>query len=238
MEMMEETHPSYDLWQLQFQSRDTGHAGSARDRTYVLASHQDRTSCLFDPDELKGLISKRMQKKVETRPSDYFMASRLEVDLHAQAVARRRGIPYKPDEFDLKYLLTDPEQKRLKTYEQLYLKQFGSPAAEDENLVVFLSDNPEHWKTWSASSGSIPTMRRNSKHDFLWAPALKRWMVPREKLAAMAWPVNESMSAPMCCQPIPLRDVLRASDFCGNAMNFTSVGVAQMLALSCFSKLD
>ena len=239
MGMMIETHPNYDLWQIMVETADTGHRGSARNRTYVVASHREKTSVLFDPHDLHRTISSKMRKKVQTKPSDYFLADQLEVHLHAQEVARRRGIKFRPGRSDLTYLLSQKEKERLNSYLFCYQKQYGKDPEKDEDLIVFLSDNPESgWKTWSAASGSIPTMRRNAKTGFLWSPFHRRWMVPREKLAAMAWPVSDAMAAPMFCEPIPLRDVLRASDLCGNAMNFTSVGIAQLIALTCFGPMD
>ena len=238
MEMVEECHPSYDFYQLFFTNGDTGHAGCARDRTYVIGSHAEKSSCYFDPEECKGLISAYMRKKVQTVPRDYFIAQQHEVRLEAQQIATRRKIPYKPKETDLSYLLTREELKRLKAYERLYKKEFGLDATSDPDLVVFLSDNPDSgWKTWSATSGRIPTFRRNVKSGLLWSPCYKRFMVAKEKLAAMGWPVTDNMATAMGCNPVPAADIMRAADLAGNAMHFTTVAAAQLVALSCFRPL-
>ena len=62
-------------------------------------------------------------------------------------------------------------------------------------------------------------------------------MLAREKLATLGWPVVSGMAKAMNCPVTPSQDVLRASDLAGNAMNFTTVGVAQLIALSCFGPM-
>ena len=91
MELMEETHPSYDFYPVNFKTADTGHAGVSRDRVYVTASHKDLSSCKFDPNSLKDKIADRMRGKVQTKPSDYFMAQVVEVQQEALQLAIRRG---------------------------------------------------------------------------------------------------------------------------------------------------
>ena len=236
--MVQDTHPTYDIFQLFFETADTGHAGAARDRTYLLMSHHDKTSCKFDPMTMKDIISKRMRQKVQTRPSDYFMATWMEVENEAQQLAAKRKVPYVEDCRDFTYMLTNRELESLQSYERAYREDFGREPSSDPDLVVFLGDNGRSWKTWSARSGSIPTFRRNSKTGLFWSPYLKRFMIAREKLAAMGWPVTEHMARSMCCNVIPSKDVLRAADLAGNAMSFTTVGVAQLLALGCFGPLD
>ena len=238
MGMVEETHESYDFYQLYFSTSETGHSGVRRDRTYVIGSHKDLTSCKYDPQTMKDSISKRMRDTVQTVPSDYFMAQVIEVQQEAQQLAIKRRIPFKPKCHDLTYLLTTREKKALKAYKSAYWKQFGLDPNLDPNLVVFLGDNGTQWKTWSATSGQIPTFRRNCKTGLFWCPYLQRYMVAREKLAALGWPVSQCMAQAMRTNPIPTQDVIRAADLAGNAMHFCSVGCAQLLALSCFGPLD
>ena len=57
--MVEETHPSYDLHQLFFSTKDTGHKGASRDRTYVIGAHKELTSCKFDPYFMQNVIAKK-----------------------------------------------------------------------------------------------------------------------------------------------------------------------------------
>ena len=240
MGMVEETHPDYDFYQLYFSNADTGHAGARRDRTYVIASNHKKTVCRHDPFLLRDAIADRMRRKVATLPSDYFCADRCEVQMEAIKLAARRQLTFLPDENDLRYLLTPAEGGRLRQYEDLYHQKFGKRAAQDPDLVCFLGDNPLVWRTWSMqpTAKAIPTMRRNAKTGLWFSPHYKRWLVPREKLAAMGWPVNDAMAEAMGCPCVPTRDVQRAADLVGNAMHFPTVAVAQLIALACFAPLD
>ena len=234
MTMVEDTHPSYDLFQMMFSTADSGHAGAKRDRTYVICSHQEHTSCKYDPEVMLRVISQRMKSKVKTVPSDYFLATLCEVQQEAQQLAIRRRIPFQPCCNNLEYLLTEREQRALRAYEKAYFDEYGCCAQSDPDLVCFLGDNGSTWRTWSAKSRAIPTFRRNCKSGLFWIPSLGRFLTSREKLAALAWPVDLHISKAMNCQPIGSQDILRAADIAGNAMHFASVGIAQLLALSCF----
>ena len=177
----------------------------------------------------------------QTRPSDYCLGDILEVHLDAMQVANRRQLDWSPpppgSEINLHSLLLPREQKALQVYEHEYMKRFGVPAATDKDLVVFLGNNPSVSLTWSAISKSVPTQTTSARSGKFWVPALRRWLVGRERLAAMGWPVTEACAAAMGCPIIPTRDVMRSSLLAGNAMHFNTVAVAQLLALSCFGPL-
>ena len=237
MEMMQDVHPSYDMYQLFFDTTLTGHGGAARKRTYIIASRIGSTSCKADPFEVLDFVS-RETSKVQTRPSDYMLADWADVHLEAMKVANNRRVCWSPpsegSEWDLTPLLLPRELQALREYEAQYMMRYGTPAASDRDLVVFLADNPKSRLTWSACSKAIPTQRLNSATGKYWAPALRRWLVGRERLAAMGWPVTEAACSAMSCPIIPTRDILRCSLLAGNAMHFNTVSLAQLLALGCF----
>ena len=236
--MVQETHPSYDFYEMEWTTGDTGHSGVRRDRLYVIGNHQELSSCKYDPGVMKNVISSRMVRTVQTVPSDYFMAKTVEVCQEAQQLAVRRGIQYRPRCHDLTYLLTKRELKALQAYNTAYRQEFHRDPSSDPNLVLFLGDNGTTWKTWSGRSQQIPTFRRNAKTGLFWSPYLKRYLVAREKLCAMGWPVSECMAAAMRTRPVPSQDVIRAADLAGNAMHFCCVANAQLVALSCFGPMD
>ncbi|CAE7209912.1 unnamed protein product [Symbiodinium necroappetens] len=236
MGMVEETHSGYDFYQLFFSNDQTGHAGAARDRTYVIASRQDTTSCQQDPEAVLHRIGRKMRGKVRTQPQDYLLADNLEIFLEAMQVEPVSVVL--GDSMDLRPLLNPRERRALEQYEAAYLARFKVPAATDRNLVCFLGDNPSYTLNWSAISRRVPTLRLNSRSGKLWFPSRNRWMVARERLATLGWPVSADMADAMGCPaPVPMRDCLRASELAGNAMHFPSVAVAQLLALSCFAPL-
>ena len=241
MGMVEDTHEDYDLYQLFLSPEDTGHAGAARDRTYVIGSHKDRTSCKQDPFCMLERCSRRMRKKVRTQPKDYLVAEPWEVTLEDMAVINRRRVTWTPsavgEDVDLRGLLNAREKQALRQYEAEYRRRFAKDPSADKNLVVFLGDNPSYSLVWSALSKRIPTLRMNSKTGFLWVPALNRWLVARERLATLGWPVTQDMASGMGAPMVESRDYLRPAELAGNAMSLPCVGLAQLLALSCFAPM-
>ena len=69
---------------------------------------------------------------------------------------------------------------------------------------------------------------------YLWSTSRNRIMTGREKLLTLGFPVTVSTAESMQVPPLPVRDVKRCGMIAGNAMNWNSVGVAQLIALSCF----
>lgn len=137
MTMVEDTHPSYDLFQMFLSTSDSGHAGAKRDRTYVICSHQEHTSCTYDPEWMLSLISRRMKSKVQTVPSDYFLATIFEVQQEAQQLAIRRKIPFQPCCNNMEYLLTQREENALRSYEKAYFDEYRRSAKSDPDLIFF-----------------------------------------------------------------------------------------------------
>ena len=101
-------------------------------------------------------------------------------------------------------------------------------------FVFYLGDNPENRRTWSAHSGKLPTFRVG--RGLHWSASARRWLVAREKLAALGFPCDSASAAAMGVPEIPIKCTKRASAVAGNAMHFGSVAVAQLVTLCCFAK--
>ena len=201
MGMIEDLHPNYDMYQMYISNADTGHAGAARDRTYVIASRAGFSSCKEDPYQMLNSISKKIQRRVRTEPQDYCVADPWEVSLEAMSVINKRGADWSPctisGEMNLSSLLTEREAKAVQKYEEIYMQRYPRPAAADKNLCLFLGDDPSWSLTWSATSKRIPTLRMNQGK--LWYPSLRRWLVPRERLCTLGWPVTAELAEAMRC---------------------------------------
>ena len=135
---------------------------------------------------------------------------------------------------NLRYLLLPREKRCIRILSDHYRKVKKSPPEKDENLVMFLGDSAENRKTWSGTSGKVPTLRRNC--GLMWLPAKRRWMTGKEKLASLAFPINQEAARSMGVIPIPVKDTRRASRIAGNALNFSSITVVQLVALCCHVK--
>ena len=227
----------YNWYQVLAEPEDVGHAGVARKRTYLIGAHSGRTEILHDPFELWHAVSSDLREMVRTRPRDYFVAPRHEVEREAARLAARRGKAYRPRRQDLSYLLTDRELDTMRALSKNYQDCYGRKASEDDDLVAFLGDSYSYTKTWSAVSNKIPTFRTSVRSGIMWSFKHRRFMTSKEKLVCMGWPVVQPVWEGMEVPPIPAQDIERASDLVGNGMHFTVVGVIQLLALCCFGPL-
>ena len=238
MEMMEDAHgPDYEFYQLFTSPADVGHFACSRSRTYVIGAHRERTTLLHDPWQLHDAIKDHISNKVATRPSDYLVATAVEVELEAMEKARVRRVTYRPGAKDLSYLLTTRERDALFEYEQKYLERFGVAASTNEDLFVFLGDNPSWSLTWSAN-GKLPTYRMNPSSGIYWNCKYTRWLTAKERLVSLGWPVIPEVAEEMQVPMIGAMDAKRASDLAGNSMHFLCTGVQQLIALACFAPAD
>ena len=130
------------------------------------------------------------------------------------------------------YLLNKRERKALEVIVDNYYQKYSQDAVYNPDLVAFLGDNPKKRLCWSAVSRKIPTLRRNAGKMFV--PSLRRWMVPKEKLLLMGFPVVPSVAMSMGVPVLAITDNRRASYVAGNCMHFSCVLLIQFLALVCF----
>ncbi|CAJ1375573.1 unnamed protein product [Effrenium voratum] len=145
--------PEYQLYRLQVDCEDVGHAGIARTRTYVIMRHVQTTDCLYDPMDLYEQVREYIMPRARTQPRDYMIATSEEIALEAMSVARSRKLVYRPGLEDLTYLLNEREQGVLDYACAEYRRRFNTDPYMDPNLAVFLGDNPSYALTWSAVSG-------------------------------------------------------------------------------------
>ncbi|CAE8646942.1 unnamed protein product [Polarella glacialis] len=226
------------LWQLWVDAEDGGHNGVSRKRTFVICSHQDRTSCMYDPFELYAAIAARVKKHIATKPSDYVTATDDEILREASHVALVRGVQFRPHELDLTYLLNKRELTCIDDFKSKYAELYpGTSAEDDPDLVCFLGDSTGNRYTWSGTSGKISTFRLNAKTGKYFLPHCKRWLTAGDRLGAMGFPVSQNVAEAMGVPQIPILDAARAGDLAGNAMHFNNAAIVQLVAMSCFRLL-
>ena len=251
------------MWRIDNSPADTGHAGVSRPRVYVLMCHKETGVVLADPVLLYQNIANKIGIYVRSRPRDYFVSSSREVELEAMSLASARGIAYRPVAWiccvdsaprmcseghsnlvilqsaaeacgDLSYMLTPREVQAVGVFSYQYSLKFGRAAHLDEDLIVFLGDNPSFMLTWSASSNKIPCFRNN--RGLFWIPSLTRWLTTQERLLCLGLPVYEDYAAALSVPMLPCRDLHRSASLIGNSMHLPSVAVVELVVLSCFGK--
>jgi hypothetical protein len=117
-----------------------------------------------------------------------------------------------------------------------YNRRFGKSGVDDPNLFVHLGDNPDRYLCWSAVSKRIPTFRTGAGK--VYCPHRELWLLPKDRLACLGYPVVESMARSMGVPGLPVADVPRAAAIAGNAFHFGCVAIIQLTALACFTLID
>ena len=225
------THPDHDFYQLFSEPSNVGFCGVARYRTWVIGAHRRHTVCLFDPFELQDMLTTAFQQHVKAEVPDFLVASTAEIQLEASVRATHRQVPYKVGcEKDLQYLLSPREEECRRQLDVKFLQKYGMLPGDHSSLVYYLGDSADYC-TWSASSQKIPTYRLNAKNAVYWLPKQKRWLTAKERLC---FPCTTEIAGAMQVPLLGATDIRRAADLCGNSMHFTTCGIMQLIALSCF----
>ncbi|OLP82307.1 hypothetical protein AK812_SmicGene37044 [Symbiodinium microadriaticum] len=238
VQMLLKTHPEYELYQIFTEPGELGFAATARARTYIIAAHKSKCVCLHDPFELHEAIKHRMADYASTTVADYLVATEQDILLEAQETGRVRHIPHRPEVQDYSYYLTAREQDSRNILDCKYRQQFKREPGADGNLVYHLGDNATWNTSWSAVSGALPTFRLGASSAKYWLPRYRRWLTSREKLVAMGFPVTPETAEALGTPTVFATDVKRAADILGNCMHFTTAGIMQLIALSCFGPAD
>ena len=91
----------YAIEQLFVTPADQGHAGVARSRTYLVLALRRLVERTQDLQQVYKLVSDAIACRVHTRPRDYLVASWTELCEEASRTARRRGIAFRADTFQI-----------------------------------------------------------------------------------------------------------------------------------------
>ncbi|CAL1159908.1 unnamed protein product [Cladocopium goreaui] len=84
----------YNITQLFVSPADQGHSGVARDRTYLVLTLKDKVTQVHDVEVVYRKVSTYIRQRVQTRPSDYLIATKSDLLRDAQYCANKRGKPF------------------------------------------------------------------------------------------------------------------------------------------------
>ena len=146
--------------------------------------------------------------------------------------ARSRAGPY-----SMAYLLNDRERRCVDIAAETYARQFdGADIRQDADAVLFLGDNADNRLTWSVRSGKVPTFRTGGGRMYNFK--LQTWMTPKDRLAALGFPINGETASAMGVPVLPIADSLRAASVAGNSFHFMSAALVQLVALCSYRMKD
>lgn len=238
MGMLEDCHPDHAWYQFISEPGHLGFAGTARERTWVIGSHMELTTCTSDPYEIYDDIRSWFTDYCQCKVSDYLVASEQEVRMEALEVANKLGLAhFVPGPSPMSILLNHRESDVARDLNEKYFQRTGYRPDSNPNLVYGLGDSAQYC-SWSAASGKIPTYRLSTCNSKFWLPKYGRWMTCKERLLSMGFPVVGEVARSMRVPLIGAANVKRASDIIGNSMHLQTCGVFQLLALSCFNPVN
>ena len=84
----------YNITQLFVSPADQGHSGVARDRTYLVLTLKDKVTQVHDVEVVYRKVSTYIRQRVQTRASDYLIATKSDLLRDAQYCANKRGKPF------------------------------------------------------------------------------------------------------------------------------------------------
>ena len=129
-------------------------------------------------------------------------------------------------------LLNERERLLVLQMDQVYKDKYYEDPVSNPSLVYFLGDRFEWGLTWSASSGRIPTYRKNSA-KYVHRQSMCAF-TGQDKLASLGWPVTQTLATNMLTTPMPSIDPERSDFLCGNSMHVSNCAIVMLVALCCF----
>lgn len=129
-------------------------------------------------------------------------------------------------------LLTERERFLVHQLDSKFSTMYKRSPENEESLMYFLGDRFEFAATWSASSGRIPTFRKNPAR-YLHRPSMK-FLTGQEKLACLGWPVTRQIAQHMLTTPLPSTESARSDFLAGNSMHLGNCSIVMLVGLCSF----
>lgn len=220
------------FWIIPFPPVKTEHCGYGlirRDRVFVALVSKRKAVVETDMVDLYNKVTSRLMAQATTEPKAALIADDAELQRELAKLCERRGVPLNPCTRPTD-TLTWREREAVRTYCRLYRERSNSLAEADANLFTFLGDSPPARVSWSAASNTIPTLRTNS--GLLFHPMSQSWLLPKELLAIMGFPVYRELAESMNTRQLHLEpDAYRSA--IGNCMHLGSAYLVLLCCLSC-----
>lgn len=142
MGMLEDCHPDHAWYQFISEPGHLGFAGTARERTWVIGSHMELTTCTSDPYEIYDDIRSWFTDYCQCKVSDYLVASEQEVRMEALEVANKLGLAhFVPGHSPMSILLNHRESNVARDLNEKYFQRTGYRPDSNPNLVYGLGDS-------------------------------------------------------------------------------------------------
>ena len=221
----EELGEMYTITRLDVVPADAGFGFMRRPRRYHILVLRSRARLARDIRSLYAAVSAAMQSAPLGGSGDWaWRAERAELLAAENAARSRLRLPPRLDadgpSVDWAYLLSPQKQQFLAKYRMDALAA-GVPG---EACIFDLSQNPGRGRPQSG----IPPFRRSGGR--YWSDARGRWLLPRERMAAMGYAVYPDLAS-IAAVPLDSAAAQAPAFTVGNAMHVANVGCVIVCAL-------
>ena len=215
-----------DPWQ-------TGHGANSRKRVYQIGYSETACKVLGDPCEFYVELCKDLQKQQVDISGAYFETSEEEFQAEKQSMTSEYRHGPENDFYDT---LTEFEKTNYIGYRNGWKSRTGQEWSSDNpNIVCVLGQNPK--RRWSATSvkGRLPGLMHASSNRRIWSGRLRRWLLAKEKLGIMGWPVLPEVAQAYGTRILDWRTLHGAHELIGNGMHVPNLLLVMVSALACAS---
>jgi site-specific DNA-cytosine methylase len=238
----------YHMYSIETEPADVGFGLLRRPRRYDVLIHKKKAQLLADIPETYAALQKavgehgdagrRPWKRLDSFVHAYGASKNKELLDEERHIAEQRGKRCKDTakngakSVDWFYLLLEREQKAVRDSTRMWKEKYPDQKdpSEDPSCIFHIGDNPLKRLVWSAG-GTIPTFRRGG--GFYWMPYYRRWILPKERLALMGFPVYPDLAKASGVPVMEIEDQRKAKMMAGNAMHLANAGAILAVTLAC-----
>ena len=222
----------YDVVIFRVQPSHVGFPFVGRKRVYAILLLRGGVRTLADPSALYERVRQAFVLHVPPASLDMsFIASDASCLAEENRWRSRRGMgALAQPSPDWGYLLTETQTRYLDRYCTQWSARHHAPA----DLCIFdLSQDPDAGSR-GRSSESLPTV--TTKSCRMWAPRLRRWLLPLELAWAHGYPVTPGAARDACLGGGEIAQGVCSIARLGNCMHVANVGAAVAVTLACVSR--
>lgn len=206
-----------------------------RKRRYDILVHRRRCQLAGNPEKVYGAL-RRALGGLRVKRNAALLASKAELAEEEDYFCQKRGIKNRQTALkgkpDWTYILLKREKKAAKDFDKRWKRQHSEHGKNNLGCWFHLGDNPIKRVVQSTKTGVWPTFRRGG--GIMWSPGLRRWITPRERLAAMGFPAYRHLEQALGVTfRLALQEASSGSlrQMAGNAMHLANAGLVLLAAL-------
>jgi hypothetical protein len=231
------------MYSIETEPADVGFGCLRRPRRYDVLLHKEKTRVLADIPETYSRLKQALAdtdpwKRLDAFMQQYGSKKKQELLEEERHTAASRGKTCQDTSknskkgLDWTYLLLPREKRAVQEFSRLWKQKHPEKKdpSEDPSCIFHIGDNPRMRCVWSAN-GFIPTFRRGGGK--YWMPYHRRWILPKERLALMGFPVYPALAKASGVEVMKIDNIRQAKLMAGNAMHLANAGAILAVTLAC-----